>query len=121
MASLRAGVRCGAGQVRGRGGAVEHGRPAVIAATSGISAVVDARGQVLYRSPEAEPAVHVAEIPAMRGLTPATRLGALPELALTLAGLGAVVAALVRARRTAGSALRTGQLDQQKTEPSPTG
>ncbi|MDD6791152.1 MAG: apolipoprotein N-acyltransferase [Thermobifida fusca] len=101
--------------------AVEHGRPAVIAATSGISAVVDARGQVLYRSPEAEPAVHVAEIPAMRGLTPATRLGALPELALTLAGLGAVVAALVRARRTAGSALRTGQLDQQKTEPSPTG
>ena len=79
--------------------AVEHGRPAVVASTSGISAVVDEHGRLRYRSPEAEAAVHVAEVPAMRGLTPATRLGALPETALTLLGLGAVVAALVRARR----------------------
>ncbi|MFC3996340.1 apolipoprotein N-acyltransferase, partial [Nocardiopsis sediminis] len=56
--------------------AVEHGRPAVVAATSGVSAVVAADGSVQYRSPEAEPAVHAAELPAMTGLTPATRLGA---------------------------------------------
>ncbi|MFC3520911.1 apolipoprotein N-acyltransferase [Streptomonospora nanhaiensis] len=79
--------------------AVEHGRPAVVAATSGLSAVVTAGGEVAYRSPEAEPARHVAELPAMSGLTPATRLGALPEAALSLLALGAVVAAAVRARR----------------------
>ncbi|WP_374058239.1 apolipoprotein N-acyltransferase [Marinitenerispora sediminis] len=81
--------------------AVEHGRPLVVAATSGISAVVAADGSVRYRSPEAEPAVHVAEVPAMTGLTPATRLGAAPEWALTLLGLGAVLVAAVTARRRA--------------------
>ncbi|KUP97457.1 apolipoprotein N-acyltransferase [Thermobifida cellulosilytica] len=98
--------------------AVEHGRPAVVAATSGISAVVDQRGHVLYRSPEAEPAVHVAEVPAMRGLTPATRLGALPETALALLGLGAVAAALLRSRRNRA---RQEQPDGHDTAPLPTG
>ncbi|WP_398694959.1 apolipoprotein N-acyltransferase [Streptomonospora wellingtoniae] len=79
--------------------AVEHGRPAVVAATSGISAVVTAGGEVTYRSPEARPAVHVAELQAMSGLTPATRLGALPEAALCALALGALAAAGVAARR----------------------
>ncbi|MFC7327159.1 apolipoprotein N-acyltransferase [Marinactinospora rubrisoli] len=81
--------------------AVEHGRPLVVAATSGVSAVVGTDGTVRYRSPEAEPAVHVAEVPAMTGLTPATRLGAAPEWALALLGAGAVVVAAVTARRRA--------------------
>ncbi|TDQ45718.1 apolipoprotein N-acyltransferase [Actinorugispora endophytica] len=84
--------------------AVEHGRPALVASTSGISAVVTPQGRVSYRSPEAEAAVHVAEVPAMSGLTPATRLGVLPEAALTLMGLGAVAVALVRARRVRSGA-----------------
>src|SRR5690625_765678 len=79
--------------------AVEHGRPAVVAATSGISAVVTARGEVTYRSPEAQPAVHVADLPAMTGLTPATRLGPWPESALCALAAGALGAAAAAARR----------------------
>ncbi|WP_084723098.1 apolipoprotein N-acyltransferase [Streptomonospora alba] len=79
--------------------AVEHGRPAVVASTSGISAVISAEGEVDYRSPEAEPAAHVAEIPAMTGQTPATRLGALPEAALCALAVGALAAAAVGRRR----------------------
>ncbi|WP_106582783.1 apolipoprotein N-acyltransferase [Murinocardiopsis flavida] len=79
--------------------AVEHGRPAVVASTSGISAVVDPDGGVSYRSPEAEPAVHVAEVPAMTGLTPATRLGAAPELAITALGVAALITAITLHRR----------------------
>ncbi|CAM3811652.1 apolipoprotein N-acyltransferase [Nocardiopsis gilva] len=79
--------------------AVEHGRPAVVASTSGISAVAKADGTVTYRSPENEPAVHVAELPAMSGQTVATRLGALPEAALSLIAAAAVIAGVVGARR----------------------
>ncbi|MDA2813018.1 apolipoprotein N-acyltransferase [Nocardiopsis sp. RSe5-2] len=79
--------------------AVEHGRPAVVAATSGVSAFVDPDGSVAYRSPEAERAWQVAELPAKEGLTPATRLGALPEAALSALALGALAAAAVAARR----------------------
>ncbi|GAB3442814.1 apolipoprotein N-acyltransferase [Streptomonospora sediminis] len=86
--------------------AVEHGRPAVVAATSGISAVVTAQGEVTYRSPEARPAVHVAELQAMSGLTPATRLGPLPEAALCAVAAGAVAAAGVAARRNGGGRTR---------------
>ncbi|MFW5417578.1 apolipoprotein N-acyltransferase [Nocardiopsis sp. CNT-189] len=84
--------------------AVEHGRPAVVASTSGVSAFVDERGEVLYRSPEAERDWHVAELPAKTGFTPATRLGPVPEALLCAAALGALGAALVSARR----ARRTG-------------
>ncbi|NYE46974.1 apolipoprotein N-acyltransferase [Spinactinospora alkalitolerans] len=80
--------------------AVEHGRPAVVASTSGVSAVVATDGTVTYRSPEAEPAVHVAQVPAMAGLTPATRLGVFPEAVLTLLGVGAVAAAVALERRS---------------------
>lgn len=84
--------------------AVEHGRPAIVAATSGVSAVVQPDGSLDYTSPEAERAIHVAEVPSMSGLTPAARLGSTPEWALALLGLGAVVTAVVMARRarTAG-------------------
>ncbi|MDA8371548.1 MAG: apolipoprotein N-acyltransferase [Nocardiopsaceae bacterium] len=80
--------------------AVEHGRPAVIASTSGVSAVVTADGTVTYRSPEAEPAVHVAELPAMTGLTPATRLGAAPEAALGAIAAGTLLAGAAVGRRS---------------------
>ncbi|HJE58631.1 MAG TPA: apolipoprotein N-acyltransferase [Nocardiopsis listeri] len=79
--------------------AVEHGRNAVVVSTSGISAVVAPDGTVDYRSPEAEPDVHVAELTAMDGPTVATRVGALPEALISALGLGAVIAAAVIARR----------------------
>lgn len=79
--------------------AVEHGRPAVVTSTSGISAVVEPDGTATYRSPEAEPDVHVAEVTAMDGPTLATRLGAGPEWLLTGLGLAAVVGAVAVTRR----------------------
>ncbi|MBE1458798.1 apolipoprotein N-acyltransferase [Nocardiopsis terrae] len=79
--------------------AVEHGRPAVVVSTSGISAVVEPDGTVAYESPEAEPDIHVAELTAMDGPTAATRLGAVPEALIAAIGLGAVVASVIAGRR----------------------
>ena len=79
--------------------AVEHGRPAVVTSTSGISAIVEPDGTATYRSPEAEPDTHVAEVTAMDGPTLATRLGAVPEWVLTGLGLVAVAGAVVVTRR----------------------
>ena len=81
--------------------AVEHGRPAVVVSTSGVSAVVAPDGTLSYRSPEGEPDIHVAELDAMEGTTVATRLGAAPEALLSALGVAAVLAALVIARRRA--------------------
>ncbi|MFI6576254.1 apolipoprotein N-acyltransferase [Nocardiopsis sp. NPDC050513] len=79
--------------------AVEHGRPAVVVSTSGISAVVNPDGTTSYTSPEAEPDIHVAELTAVEGTTVATKLGAVPEAVLSALGLGAVVAAVIAGRR----------------------
>ncbi|MDE3723633.1 apolipoprotein N-acyltransferase [Nocardiopsis sp. N85] len=79
--------------------AVEHGRPAVVVSTSGISAVVNPDGTVAYRSPEAEADVHIAELTATAGPTVATRLGAAPEAFLGALGLAAVVASVILSRR----------------------
>jgi apolipoprotein N-acyltransferase len=79
--------------------AVEHGRPAVVVSTSGVSAVVNPDGSLAYSSPEAVPDIHVAELEAMEGTTVATRLGAAPEALLSALGLGAVVVAVVLGRR----------------------
>ncbi|MFD3688846.1 apolipoprotein N-acyltransferase [Nocardiopsis sp. NPDC058631] len=81
--------------------AVEHGRPAVVVSTSGVSAVVAPDGTTSYRSPEGEPDIHVAELDAMDGTTVATRLGAAPEAFLSALGAAAVLAALVLGRRRA--------------------
>ncbi|MEU3018216.1 MULTISPECIES: apolipoprotein N-acyltransferase [unclassified Nocardiopsis] len=79
--------------------AVEHGRPAVVVSTSGVSAVVEPDGRVVYESPEAVRDLHVTDITAMDGLTVATRLGAVPEALLAALGLGAVVASVIASRR----------------------
>lgn len=90
--------------------AVEHGRPAVVAATSGISAVVAADGTVTYRSSEAEPETHVTDLPAMTGKTLATRLGAFPEAALGALGVSTLVAA---------AATTVGRRKRQMTDETP--
>ena len=86
--------------------AVEHGRSVVVAATSGISAVVAPDGSVVRSSSLFTPATFVESIAQRSSTTVATRLGAGPEWVLTALGLAAVGAALrpavtrrLRARR----------------------
>ena len=82
----------------GRLRAVEHGRAVLVAATSGISAVIAPDGRTVDSAPVFTREVLSAQVPTRTGTTLATRLGAAPEL--LLAGL-AVVAAGVGARRRA--------------------
>ena len=75
----------------GRLRAVEHGRTVLVAATSGISAVIAPDGAVLARTGVFEAGVLLAEVPRRDALTPATRVGAGPEWLLALLGLGALL------------------------------
>ncbi|MGV9743553.1 apolipoprotein N-acyltransferase [Rhodococcus zopfii] len=79
--------------------AVEHGRAVVVAATSGVSAIVAADGSVLEQTPLFEPAALVAQVPLRTATTLASRLGPIPELVLCVGAVAAAGAALVRARR----------------------
>jgi apolipoprotein N-acyltransferase len=79
--------------------AVEHGRAVVVAATSGVSAVIAPDGHVVQRSGVFTPALLVADLPLRDPRTIADRLGSWPERALTAVGLLAVVLALGRSRR----------------------
>jgi apolipoprotein N-acyltransferase len=76
--------------------AIEHGRTVLVASTSGISGVVAPDGEVVAETPEFVQEVVVETVAARADLTLATRVGAWPELALTLLGLGAVVVAVLR-------------------------
>ncbi|MEY9840972.1 apolipoprotein N-acyltransferase [Streptacidiphilus sp. EB103A] len=74
--------------------AVEHGRAVVIAATSGISAVIEPDGSVEQQSKLATAAELEANVPLRDTLTVADRVGAAPEWVLSIAGLLAVGAAV---------------------------
>jgi apolipoprotein N-acyltransferase len=80
----------------GRLRAVEHGRAVLVAATSGVSAVIAPDGRVVERSGIFTPDLLVQDVPLRHTQTPATRLGVLPELLLVLAAAGAVTVSLVR-------------------------
>jgi apolipoprotein N-acyltransferase len=84
--------------------AVEHGRPALMASTVGISAFVDPSGTVHDATPFNARAVIVRELPLGTARTMATTLGLIPELALTAMACAAVGTAVVlrRRRRTVG-------------------
>jgi apolipoprotein N-acyltransferase len=71
----------------GRLRAVEHGRAVLVAATSGISAVIAPDGRVVDEAAVFTRDVLVHEVPVRDELTLATRLGAAPEGALALLGL----------------------------------
>jgi apolipoprotein N-acyltransferase len=83
----------------GRLRAVEHGRSVLVAATSGVSAVIDPDGHVAARSDVFTPDVLVRTVPVRTGSTLATRLGAWPEWAAVGVALAALVAAGVTRRR----------------------
>ncbi|PWW24317.1 apolipoprotein N-acyltransferase [Geodermatophilus normandii] len=79
--------------------AVEFGRTVVVAATSGISAVVAPDGSLARRSELFTPAVFVEDVAQRDSTTLAERLGAAPEWVLTALGAGAVLAVAVPAGR----------------------
>ncbi|MEU1282320.1 apolipoprotein N-acyltransferase [Streptomyces sp. NPDC005805] len=92
--------------------AVEHSRTVVVPVTSGVSAVIMPDGRVVRETAMFTPDALVAEVPLRSSLTPATRLGVLPEVALLLlaaGALGAVAAGAVRRRRAANAVGPDGQ------------
>ncbi|MCX2185498.1 apolipoprotein N-acyltransferase [Streptomyces sp. SKN60] len=82
--------------------AVEHSRSVVVPVTSGVSAIIRPDGTVVAKTEMFTPDVLVEKVPLRSSLTPATRMGTLPEallVAVAVAGLGWSVTRSVRARR----------------------
>ncbi|WP_324277728.1 apolipoprotein N-acyltransferase [Blastococcus brunescens] len=82
--------------------AVEFGRTVVVAATSGISAIVAPDGSIAESSELFTPDVFVESIAERSSSTVARRLGSVPEWTVTAVGVAALLAAAwpgVRARR----------------------
>src|SRR4051794_6067905 len=86
--------------------AVEFGRTVVIAATSGISAVIAPDGTVVRSSSLFTPATFVEDIAQRRSTTIALRLGEIPEWTLTALGIGALLYGLTPVRRRLPRRLR---------------
>jgi apolipoprotein N-acyltransferase len=84
--------------------AIEHGRAVVIAATSGISAVVAPDGTIEQRTKEFTRSVLSAKIPLRDEITVADRVGAAPEWTLAMVGLLSCAGAFVLGRRGATKA-----------------
>ncbi|MFF0433688.1 apolipoprotein N-acyltransferase [Streptomyces sp. NPDC004327] len=83
--------------------AVEHSRSVVVPVTSGVSAVIRPDGTIVAQTKLFTPDVLVEKVPLRSSLTPATRMGILPEMLLLLVaagGLGWSVTRSVRARRS---------------------
>lgn len=81
--------------------AVEHRVPVLIAATSGVSAVVAPDGAVLQETGIFEPAVLSATVEVGSAGTMATRLGGIPQTLVGLIGLAGLAWALIRRPRPA--------------------
>ncbi|MFN8156577.1 MAG: apolipoprotein N-acyltransferase [Candidatus Nanopelagicales bacterium] len=80
--------------------AVEHGRAVLVAATSGISAIIAPDGTIAQILPEFVAGHLVAKVPLRDTLTVADRLGPLPQLVAVLAALALLLVVLVRSRRS---------------------
>ena len=78
--------------------AVEHGRAVVVAATSGISAVITPSGHVVAQTAELTPAIVDMPVVLRTRLTIADHLGAGPEWVLGILGVLSIVAVVVRKR-----------------------
>jgi len=82
--------------------AMEHGRAAVVASTSGISAVIRPDGRVAQQSGIFTRAVLVDRVPLRSTRTAADRAGSWPEAGIAAAALVAVAAGTVVGRRRRG-------------------
>ncbi|WP_329034896.1 apolipoprotein N-acyltransferase [Streptomyces sp. NBC_00178] len=80
--------------------AVEHGRSVVVPVTSGVSAVIRPDGTIVKKTKMFTPDALVDEVPLRSSLTPATRMGALPEAVLALLAVAGLGWAAVRSVRT---------------------
>ena len=78
--------------------ALEHARPAVMASTVGISAIISSDGTPQEASGFNTAAVIVRAVPLAATTTAATRLGAIPELILALGALSALLISLTVSR-----------------------
>lgn len=74
--------------------AVEHGRPVLVAATSGISAIIGSDGRMLDRSAEFTPDIQVQRVETGVSRTLADHVGAVPEWLLASVGAVAALAAV---------------------------
>ena len=84
----------------GRLRAIEHGRTVIVAATSGISAVIAPDGSVVDRSRLFQPHLYNGPVSLREDTTVASRAGALPEWAFSSAGLAALLSAVALRRRS---------------------
>ncbi|WCB39568.1 apolipoprotein N-acyltransferase [Gordonia polyisoprenivorans] len=81
--------------------AVEHGRAVIVAATSGVSALIEPDGSMTSESDIFTPAILADRLPLSSATTIATRLGAWPErIAMLLAVVALLVAVAMRTRFT---------------------
>lgn len=99
--------------------AIEHGRTVLVAATSGISAIIAPDGQVTSTLPEFTPGVLVERVALRDSLTLADRVGSVPEWVATAAALlalGLAINAGLRERRV--GAVRSTEPDTTE-EPVP--
>ena len=83
--------------------AVEHNVPVLIAATSGVSAVIGPDGAVRAETGIFEPGVLATQVEVGAAGTMATRLGGIPQAVCCLIGLVALAWALVRTRQRPAS------------------
>jgi apolipoprotein N-acyltransferase len=94
--------------------AVEHGRTVVVAATSGVSAIVLPDGSVTQQTGLFTPAALVERVPLRAATTLSDRLGASPEWMLVIAGLAALAIALVARRRAHRVGDRRGSANEEE-------
>jgi apolipoprotein N-acyltransferase len=81
--------------------AVEHGRAVVVAATSGVSAIIQPDGHITSETGLFTPAALVATVPLRSTTTLADRLGAWPEWLLVAGGLLALAFGIASRRARA--------------------
>ncbi len=75
--------------------AVEHGRPVVVAATSGVSAIIESDGAVLQQSGIFTDDVLVGDVGLRSDITVATRIGPAAEIVISALALGALLVRVV--------------------------
>ncbi|GAB2959073.1 apolipoprotein N-acyltransferase [Saccharothrix stipae] len=100
--------------------AVEHGRSVVVAATSGVSAIVAPDGTVTRRTGLFTADALVATVPLRGEATLATRLGAWPEWVMTALGLMAVAFTVTMRRRRSRPTPGAG-VGEEETDGGPAG
>ena len=86
--------------------AVEHGRTVLVAATSGVSAIVAPDGTITSRSEVFTPAILADKVPLRSERTLATRLGPVPTIILCAAAVVALLVALATHTKFSRNPLR---------------